>query len=59
MDATKKIKHENLSDAKIIALTANAMEGDEEKYLSSGFDGYLPKPVQLESLRLTLSKLSK
>lgn len=57
LDATMKIKQEKLSDAKIIALTANAMEGDEEKYLSSGFDGYLPKPIQLDTLKSTLSKI--
>lgn len=30
----------------IIALTANASAGDEQKYLDNGFDGYLAKPVE-------------
>ena len=38
----------------IIALTANSMEGDKERYLSAGMDGYLSKPMEREKLARVL-----
>jgi PAS domain S-box-containing protein len=35
----------------IVALTANAMKGDDLACLSAGMDAYLPKPVTVEALR--------
>ena len=41
----------------IVAVTAYAMQGDREKILHSGFDGYLSKPVNSASLVEELGRL--
>jgi CheY-like chemotaxis protein/HPt (histidine-containing phosphotransfer) domain-containing protein len=40
----------------VIAVTANAMRGEEERCLAAGMDGYLAKPVALERLQSTLQR---
>ena len=35
---------------KIVALTSFAMQGDEQKFLAAGFDGYLSKPISTREL---------
>jgi CheY-like chemotaxis protein len=40
---------------RVVALTANALEGDRERFLALGFDGYLGKPLSPEGLRNALA----
>ena len=54
-EAARRIRAFELKDPEggrvpIIALTANAMQGDREKCLDAGMDDYIPKPVKKETL---------
>lgn len=59
VETAKIIKQQHRSSVPIIALTANAMEGDREKYLSLGLDDYIAKPLELKKLTEILSKYNK
>lgn len=46
--------NENKKHIPIVALTANALSGDKEKYINQGMDNYLSKPLELEALKVLL-----
>ncbi|HLK53313.1 MAG TPA: response regulator, partial [Candidatus Angelobacter sp.] len=39
----------------IIAMTANAMKGDDQECFAAGMDGYIAKPVSLNVLQKTIA----
>lgn len=60
-EATKNIRStfpEPKNKIPIIALTANAIKGDNEKCLEIGMNDYLPKPFQPEDLYASISKFA-
>lgn len=51
MEATRRIQKEwGRRAPKIVAMTANAMRGDRDKYLSMGMDQYISKPIRVAAL---------
>lgn len=56
----KRIREDpRFSSLPVLAVTAYAMRGDKEKILTSGFDGYLSKPINAAELEAELSRLLK
>jgi two-component system, cell cycle response regulator DivK len=55
MEATRQIKADpETGGIPIIATTAYAMKGDEEKVTQAGFDGYITKPINIHELLKTV-----
>jgi CheY-like chemotaxis protein len=42
---------------KVVALTALAMEGDRQRLLAEGFDGYLEKPIRYKAFLATVEQM--
>ena len=57
MEVTARIKADTeLQRIPVIALTANAMFGDRERFLEGGCDGYLAKPISRRELLSTVDQ---
>ncbi|MER8899848.1 GAF domain-containing protein [Mesorhizobium sp. M0676] len=62
LEATRLIRASGSGDSLqpfIVALTANAMAGDRERYLEAGMDDYLSKPLRVEELVASLKRAPK
>lgn len=54
---TRHIKNDSTTrDIVIVALTAYAMKGDEQKARDAGCDGYIPKPIETRTFINTMSR---
>ncbi len=56
VETLRRLKEMSGFDIPVIALTADAIEGTEEKYKSAGFDDYLSKPIDKFELDRVLNK---
>ena len=57
IDALGRLRaDERLATVPVLALTAQAMEGDRERFLAAGFDGYLSKPVDIAEFVSTVRR---
>jgi CheY-like chemotaxis protein len=55
---TRRLKDDPATrDVVILALTAYAMKGDEEKALLAGCDGYVTKPIDTRTLPLVIARV--
>lgn len=59
VETLQKLKKIDGFDTPVVALTANAIIGMREKYLNDGFDDYIPKPIERNTLNNVLRNFLK
>ena len=60
-EVTKQIREREAASGRhtpIIAMTAHAMEGDRERFLASGMDEYIAKPIKVDELYEKIKKIA-
>jgi len=58
IETTEELRKMDYNGA-IIALTANALVGNEEMFSQHGFDGFIPKPIDIHDLDIVINKFVK
>jgi two-component system cell cycle response regulator DivK len=57
VDALARLRADELTASiPVVAITAQAMQGDRERLMGSGFDGYLAKPLDIDELLATVER---
>lgn len=60
LQATRILKQNpNTAAIPIVAITAHAMRGDEERIRAAGCEGYIPKPINTRELSATVASYMK
>ncbi len=59
VETLEKLKGMNNFNTPVVALTADAVTGAKEKYLSLGFFAYIPKPININLLKSVLQMMKQ
>jgi two-component system cell cycle response regulator DivK len=55
LEALSRLRNdERTAPIPVLAVTAQAMKGDRQRFIEAGFDGYLSKPVDIDELLKTV-----
>jgi two-component system cell cycle response regulator DivK len=60
IDLARELRtHRDFARVPIVAVTAHAMRGDQERFLEAGCDAYVPKPIDTVRLFTILASLTR